>query len=150
MADDKDTTNIYFNVSIANPATATTAVLCQSSQTYSQNILGDISEFKGSIIRMSMPLSAMPYFLCPNNFYYFTLSYAGVDYKQAVTLIPYSSAAPTAVYYINQFIDSCNVALAAANTLVKAANPTVLSLATSATSPRPTVCATAKLCAIHK
>ena len=128
--DEKSGTNaIYLNIAIANPANATTPLLCAMNTTYSTPILRQANQYKGSIIRMSMPLSALPYFQCPNNTFFCTLTYNGVDYKQPITLISMSSAAPTAVFYIQQFVDSLNLALAAANTLVAAANPGVGALA---------------------
>lgn len=117
MADNKDVSHLYYNHIISNPSNAPGPIACSKQQSFTQSLLQRADKYKASIQRFTLPVSSMPYFQCVPNFFFVTLSYNGSDYKQPVTIIPYTSTPNDInVYYVQQFIDSVNAALNTAYT----------------------------------
>jgi len=124
--DARDTTRLYFNLQITNPATATAVIPAKFKQDFTQTYLDTSADFDAAIIRLTVNLSTVPYFQFQSNYFYVTLSWRGLDYFQAVTIEDWGSGSSdgAAIFWVNQFLSGVNVALKTAYQAVCAANTT--------------------------
>lgn len=121
----ESTTNLYLNVSLANPATATGMKAASILQDLDEDFLSNAADFDTAFVRLSIPMSAVPYFNFVANTMFVTLTWRGVDYKQAVAVSDYGTGTQSAaIFWVNQIVQGVNIALQTAYAAVVAANPT--------------------------
>lgn len=109
-----DTHRLYVNVQVANPANAKTLQPARFTCNLIEGAgIAPMASFDATVARFFLPLSSLPYFDSAKQQFFITLTYNGVDYKQQVTAIQYV-AGDTNVYYVQQWIDSINIALKSA------------------------------------
>lgn len=120
MADQVDTHHLYVNCEINNPISATSSIPCNFLKQFGVAFLDNTANWKGSIVRFSLPINALPYFTVQANYYKITLSYNGSDYPAFVVPTSVDNATFN-VYYIQQFVDAVNAAINTAYTALTTA-----------------------------
>lgn len=123
MAESAFAQNNYLNVVINNDSKNTTLVPAIYSQQLTQPYLRKADEWKMSIIRFSLPVDSLPYFTASANTYYISLSWRAANYTGAIPVTSFSSINSSAVYFINQWLDSVNGVLRTLYQSVITANP---------------------------
>lgn len=95
--------NLYLSIPISNPSSATTTINAQFQQQLSQQtFIEKADDWRVTVVRFSLPISALPYFNSSASVYKIALSWRGVTYQQTISVPSYSAGAGQSanVYYI--------------------------------------------------
>lgn len=120
---DDSADNLYLNINIVNSVSATALKNAVYSQRLNRILLDHPDEFKMCFARFSVPITAIPWFSVATNQYQITLAYNGTNFTRSVVIPSYSTAQPQQAYYVHQFLDGVNTALATAFAALVNQNP---------------------------
>jgi hypothetical protein len=116
-----DPDNVYYNVIISNPDTASQEIAANFNETRVKEFIGNSGNYELSVIRFSVPTTTIPLFIYDSVKapMYLTLKFNNVIYQQQ---LPISNG--TYIYSYSQILDAMNTVFKTQTSAMKAANPT--------------------------
>ena len=129
---ESDLDHLYYNGYLYNDSD-TTPLVCSFQDNRSQALLENASDWVASVIRFQIPSSSIPIFIFQDYKYVMGLTYSGSTYTAPVTYT--SNGYPLVqgqeyVWSVDQFLRSCNAALAVATSSLTTAFPGLASTIT--------------------